>query len=285
VCPFSRRLQELHIAQPALSKTISRLEEDLGTPLFDRLGRQIRLNPFGKALQKKAQAALQLLEEARREIADLSGLEHGRIHLSLSNMEQLKETLRIFLAKFPEVSFHIVQSAMEDMEQLVNNNEVDFFLTAMPVKHPDIRQLPILNEEVYLAVPPGHSLAQRGSINLLEASDEPFVGYKEGYPYRRMNDEFCRRAGFEPKVVCEVEDPGSIADLVQSGFGIAFIGECKSSEELSLIKLRIDQPVCHRSFHIAWLENRYLSKAALAFREFLVQYFTETQKSNSKSAR
>ncbi|MGG3837626.1 LysR family transcriptional regulator [Paenibacillus thiaminolyticus] len=282
---MTKAAQELHIAQPALSKTISRLEEDVGVPLFDRQGRQIRLNPFGKILQKKAQTALQMLEEARREIADLSGMEQGRIHLCLSNMEQLRDPLKMFLTRYPEVHFQIVQSAMADMEQLLESNEVDFFLTALPIQHPGIRQLPLLNEEVYLAVPPGHPLANRQSIDLIEAADEPFVGYKEGYPYRRMNDEFCRQAGFQPKVVCEVEDPASIAELVRAGFGIAFVGECRSSQELSLVKLRINQPACQRSFHIAWLEHRYLSKAALAFKDFLIQYFAGLGMSDSNSSR
>ena len=96
-----------------------------------------------------------------------------------------------------------------------------------------------------------------------------------------MNDEFCRQAGFEPNVVCEVEDPASIADLVRSGFGVAFMGECKSSEELSLVKLEIEQPVCERTFHIAWLETRYLSRAAMEFRDYLAGYFHDLQQNGT----
>ncbi|SEK99551.1 LysR substrate binding domain-containing protein [Paenibacillus sp. cl141a] len=139
---MTKAAEELHIAQPALSKTISRLEENLGVPLFERQGRQIRLNPYGRAFLAKATAALQLLEEGRREVEDLAGLEHGRIHLALSNMEQLREPLRLFLREHPKVNFHIIQSSMEDMVQTIEHNEVDFFLTSMPVRHPDIRSLP-----------------------------------------------------------------------------------------------------------------------------------------------
>ncbi|WP_068777308.1 LysR family transcriptional regulator [Paenibacillus sp. FJAT-26967] len=270
---ITRAAEELRIAQPALSKTIARLEEDLGTPLFDRQGRNIRLNPYGRAFLAKTQAALQLLEEGRREVADMAGLEQGRIHLALTNMEQIREPLKEFLSRHPQVHFHIRQASMEEMDQLIETNETDFYMTAMALHHPGIRQMPLLKEEVYLAVPPGHRLAGRGSINLIEAADESFVGYKEGHPLRKMNDEFCRHAGFVPKVVCEVEDPASIADLVRSGFGIAFIGSCRSSEDLKLIKLSVNKPICQRTFHIAWLDNRYLSKAAIAFREFLLQHF------------
>src|SRR5688572_20754944 len=88
----TKAAQELHIAQPALSRTIQRLEEeDLGVPLFDRKARQIRLNPFGKAFEAKAKAAIHLLEEGRREVEDLAGLKQGRIHLAVMNMEQVRE--------------------------------------------------------------------------------------------------------------------------------------------------------------------------------------------------
>jgi len=270
---MTKAAQELRIAQPALSKTISRLEEDLGTPLFERQGRQIRLNAYGKAFLARARTALQLLEEGRREVADLAGLERGRIHLALSNMEQLREPLRLFLEKHPEINFHIVQSSMEDMEQTIELSEVDFFLTSMPIKHPDIDHLPLLDEEVFLAVPPAHRLASRASVHLSEAAQEPFVGYKEGHPYQKMNNAFCSQAGFIPNVVCEVEDPGTIAELVRSGFGVALIGECKSGEELKLVKLRIEQPETRRTFRIAWLRSRYLSQAALSFRDFLEKYY------------
>ena len=84
---------------------------------------------------------------------DLAGLEHGRIHLALSNMEQLREPLRLFLREHPKINFHIIQSSMEDMVHTIEHNEVDFFLTSMPVRHPDIRSLPLHVEEVFLAVP------------------------------------------------------------------------------------------------------------------------------------
>nr|WP_313960607.1 LysR substrate-binding domain-containing protein [Paenibacillus sp. 32O-W] len=78
-------------------------------------------------------------------------------------------------------------------------------------------------------------------------------------------------------VVCEVDEPTAIGNLVRAGLGVAFVGACKGDAETPLIKLRIDRPVCQRTFHIAWLENRYLSRAALQFRDFLVRHFAKLQ--------
>jgi LysR family transcriptional activator of glutamate synthase operon len=275
---ITKAAQELHIAQPALSKTIARLEEDLGAPLFDRLGRQIRLNAIGKAFLEKAETALAALEEGRREVADLAGMEHGSIYLATTTLNRLSEPLGAFLALHPEINFRLTQASMDEISQLVENGEVDFCFTAMPIERPGIHELPVLKEEVFLAVPPGHRFAKRRSISLSELADDPFVGYKEGYFFQKMNDEFCRTAGITPNVVCEVDEPAAIESLVRAGLGVAFVGACNRSDEAPLILLHIDNPVCQRTFYLVWNEKHYLSKAARKFREFIVQHFAVLQK-------
>ncbi|SHE93045.1 DNA-binding transcriptional regulator, LysR family [Seinonella peptonophila] len=269
--------QELHVSQPALSRTIHRLEEDLGVPLFERQGRQIRLNPFGKAFEAKAKAAMHLLEEGRREIEDLSGLKQGRIHLAMMNMEQMRKPLQIFLAEHSEVNFHMFQLSIEDFENLELKREVDFYLTSMPIYQEGFIEIPLVREKLYLVVPHGHKYANRKSIHLSEVSEEAFVGYKENSPLRLMNDRLCAHVGFRPKMVCETEDPASIIDLVRSGFGVAIIGGCRSEEELNLVKLPIVDPIGERIFRITWRENRYLSRAAIVFRDFIVNYFKDEE--------
>ncbi|MFD1413724.1 LysR family transcriptional regulator [Oceanobacillus jeddahense] len=274
--------EELHIAQPALSRTIRRLEEDLGVPLFDRKARQIRLNSYGKAFEAKVKAAMHLLEEGRREVEDLSGLKQGRLHLAIMNMEQIREPLQTFLSKHQDINIQIYQSSTEDFEDLETNQEIDFHLTSLPIQQEGYNEIPLIREKLYLAVPHEHKYASRESIHLRDVSEEPFVGYKENSPLRMMNDELCRQAGFHPKMVCETEEPASIADLVRSGFGIAIVGGCKSGEELNLVKIPIEDPTGERLFRIAWQENRYLSKAAIAFREFIVHYFEDEGATDSE---
>ena len=90
---MTKAAQELCIAQPALSKTIARLEEDVGIPLFDRHGGRIRLNTFGKAILDKVEKALALLEEGRKEVSELAGLDQGSIHLATSTLDRLSDAL------------------------------------------------------------------------------------------------------------------------------------------------------------------------------------------------
>lgn len=271
---MTRAAEQLHIAQPALSKTISRLEEDLGVPLFDRRGRQIRLNSFGKAFLERVEAALNLLEEGRREVSEMAGLEQGSVHLTTSSLDLLAEPLSAFVARHPKVSFRITQASTEEMALLIEEGEADLGFTAVPIERPGFQSVTALSEEVYLAVPPGHRLADRKSVKLREVADEPFIGYKENFPYQRMNESFLHEAGISPPFVCRVDEPSAIARLVRAGLGVALIGGCNRSGSFPLPTLTIESPICQRHFRIVWDERRYLSLAARQFRDFIVQYFS-----------
>ncbi|WP_134684112.1 LysR family transcriptional regulator [Brevibacillus migulae] len=272
---MTKAANELRIAQPALSKTIARLEDDLGVPLFDRQGRQIKLNTYGKAFLRKTEMALSLLEEGRREVNDLAGLETGSIHLATTTLNRLTKPLGIFLSQYPKINFRITQVSLDEMGKLLTENgDIDFGFSMTPVEQPGICAVPVLQENVYIAVPFGHRLANQETTFLHELANEPFISYKEGHPIRKMNEEICIREGFMPNVVCEVDEPGSIANLVQAGLGVAFVGNCIGDEDLPYHRLKIDDTESSRTFQLVWHENRYLSLAAQKFREFLVDYWT-----------
>lgn len=277
---MTKAAQDLRIAQPALSKTIARLEKDVGVPLFDRDGRKIRLNAFGKAFLNKVEAALTLLEEGQKEVSDLAGLEHGSIHLATSTLDRLSEPLNAFLSLHPNVNFRITQASMEEMAHLIEVGEVDICFTPLPMERPDFSALSVLNEDVYLAVPPAHRLAGLPSIRLNQVADEPFIGYKEGYHFQKMNDDFFHTAGISPNYVCRVDEPSAIAKLISAGLGIALVGNCGGPNS-PLHLLSIEYPVCQRHFQIVWHNKRYLSMAARSFRDFIVQYFNRNDETSS----
>ncbi|MBD2868250.1 LysR family transcriptional regulator [Paenibacillus arenilitoris] len=280
---MTRAAEELRIAQPALSKTISRLEEDLGVPLFDREGRQIRLNAFGKAFLRKVETALTALEEGRKEVREMSGLDQGSIHLATSTLDLLTEPLAEFVSAHPKVSFRITQASAGEMEELLASGEVDICFTPLPLEGPGFKSAQVLNEDVFLAVPPGHRLAGRESVALAEVANDPFIGYKEGMLFQPMNDAFMRKAGISPKFVCRVDEPSAISRLVQAGLGVALVGGCGRVAGTPLTLLPISAPACGRSFQVVWHEKRYLSVAVQQFRDFIVQYFGKRRNSGAKT--
>ncbi|GIP38282.1 LysR family transcriptional regulator [Paenibacillus sp. J31TS4] len=277
---MTKAAEELRIAQPALSRTIARLEEDLGVPLFDRQKRQIRLNQYGRIFLKQAETALQALEEGRRELQDRAGLQRGRIAIATNSLQRLSPALGEFRALHPDTSFRILQLApgeTDTMVPLLESGEVDLCFTAAALAHDRIVERPVMSSQVALAVPPGHWLEGRRSVRLDEVAGEPFIEYRAGHPFRRLNEEIIRTAGIARTVVCEVEEPGALGSLVLAGLGVALVPTCRADDVPPFPVLPLDPPGLTRTFNIAYLENRYLSRAAAAFSCFLEAHFAQLE--------
>jgi len=264
--------ETLNVAQPALSKTIARLERELGVPLFDRLGRRIRLNRYGEAFLNKVDHALKLLEQAKQEVADMAGTEKGTIHLATVTMNRFADLLGAFRHAHPDVTIRVTQTTPELLPDLLRNGDIDYAYTTPKIEEPGVQSLPLLHETIFLAAPPGHRLADRPHIDLAEATEEPFIALKTGYQFRSLVDDLCRRAGLAPRIVCEVDETSAIRALVRAGLGVALLPACKNDEEYPLILVPIRSADFKRTFHLAWPTRRYLSLAARRFREFAVRY-------------
>lgn len=275
---MTKAAEQLHIAQPALSKTISRLEEDLGVQLFDRANRQIRLNAFGKAFLSKVEAALSLLEEGQQEVTDMAGLERGTISIATNVLNRLTPAIITFREQYPEVRFRINQIAPAEtstIADLLDQGSVDLGFGPMSFDRQGIQVLAVLQAEVFLAVPRGHRLEHKNSIALEQVAEDPFIEYKVGHPFREINDEISRKAGIQRTIVCEVEEPAALSSLVEAGLGVAFVPGCKGDEIPQFTRLRIEGTDNRRAFSVAWNETRYQSKAASVFQQFLVEYFAD----------
>ena len=280
---MTRAARQLYIAQPSLSQTIARLEEELGVPLFDRQGRQIRLNQFGRVFLQRVDRIFGELEDARREIADLAGMERGRIALAVVIPQILPDLLRTFLVDHPHVSFHLFhQHSSLTVQQQLEQGEIDLCITSPAIERPDIGWISLMTEEIYLMVPPGHRLAERTSIHLNEVEHEPFISLKPGNTMRDLADHFCQQAGFMPKVAFEGDEPSTLRGLVTAGLGVGFISELvlrnlpsePAWKDIGIIPLHISEPRCQRILGLAWRTEHYLSQAAQQFREFVVQWFS-----------
>jgi len=272
---MTRAAEELHISQPSLSKAIGRLEEELGVMLFDRQGRNIRLNSFGKAFLKRVKKVFLELENGKRELSDMSGLEQGRISLAWTSTSLLPRILEGFLEMYPRLSFHQIVASTVEMKHQLESGVIDLCISSPPVTGPGIICTPLYTEEIFLAVPENHRLAKRTAIDLIEAADEPFICTKKGYGFRDITDEFCRQAGFSPNIVFEGDVGSSLFSLVNAGLGVAFVPSPNLRDySVKLPKLlRINRPVCRRTIGLAYFEGHYLSRAAQQFCRYVTDYF------------
>jgi DNA-binding transcriptional LysR family regulator len=276
---MTKAAEQLKIAQPSLSKTIARLEEDLGVPLFDRRGRQLRLNTYGRIFLERVERAFMELREGQREIQDLAGCNQGTVTLAVSVPRILPELLGAFFAAYPDVRLRQVMQSTATMVRNLENGEIDLCISSVPIAGRDLVWQPLITEEIFLIVPPQHELADRDSVHLHEVSNQPFISMNEGFGFRDLTDGFCRQAGFTPYIAFEGDQLDVIGNLVQQGLGIAFVPALtwrKASHRLTH-RLRILEPVCQRTIGLAWSKRRYLSLEAQRFRDFVVEYFKQLE--------
>ena len=273
---MTKAAEKLQIAQPSLSKTISRLEEDLGVSLFDREHRKIRLNAAGRKFLNRVDRAFAELNEGRREIEELTDQGQKNITLAVTIPRVLPDLLGTFLTKYPDVRFQQFLKSITSMKQLLIEGEIDYCISSVPIEGADIRWEPLITEEIYLIVPPDHRLAGRESIELHEVKDEPFISMNTGFGFRSLTDQFCLEAGFVQHIAFEGDEPAVISDLVKKGLGVAFVSELTWLHQTgsSSHKIRITEPMCQRTIGLCWSEKRYFTPTAQQFRLFVIDYFS-----------
>lgn len=263
----------LHVTQSSLSKTIQRLEEDLGVPLFDRTGRKLRLNENGNRFLRRAERALFELQQGKQEIRDLSNLEPDTLELAVTTASTLPGILREFRKKLPDIHFHVQMLSTQEMVTLLERGEVDFCLASPPVEGDDIGCQIVCTDHIFVAVPAGHRLADRKSLSLIELKDEWFVGVKRGYGTRDLVDSVCQSAGFTPHYVYEGDEPARLIALVEAEIGLAFIpGTARNSQD-NILLIPIEDDGLVREIALLWHKGRYIPQACRVFREVVVNYF------------
>lgn len=272
---MTRAAEELHVTQPALSRSIARLERELGVPLFERRGRGLRLTQYGAAFLGHVERVFQELDDAAAELRDLGGLERGSVSIAAGALHWLPEVLEPFLASYPEVRFRLARRSLPDLVRLVEDGEVDYcFLPGIPPsarttwRH--LRTAPIM-----LMTPVGHRLAGRATVALGELDGEEMILGKPGDILREIMDGYFRQAGIKPRVASEVDEPAAVEDFVAAGLGVSFIpGLLAPAPPHALTsRVAITDPPCELTLGLAWNTDRYLSLAARAFRDHVVAYF------------
>ncbi|MFC4099007.1 LysR family transcriptional regulator [Paenibacillus xanthanilyticus] len=272
---MTKAAEALNIAQPSLSKTIARLEEHVGVPLFERQGRSIRLNAYGGAYLKRVERIFAELDAGKREVLDMAGLASRSVLLAASISNVLPELLSAFLEKHPQTHFRQVLEPTAVMQRMLEDGEIDLCLTSASIEGEGLEWRALRTDAIVLCVPEHHRLAGRERVSLLELKGEPFIGQRAGYWFRDLTDQICRKAGFQPNTIIEVEESDAIVNLFRRGIGLIFLPEMSWSKRAHLLpnRLYVDDAEFKITMGLAWSKRHYMSTAALEFRQFVMDYY------------
>lgn len=274
----TKAAKSLSITQPALSRSIARLENHLGVPLFDRQGRSISLNQYGHIFLRRVQAMMKEYTEGKEEIQALLKPDQGVV--SLGFLHTLGTTLvpdliGSFQQEYPNISFQLKQNHSYWLLERLKSGDLDLCLLASIKPENPIQWIKLWSEELFVFVPNDHPLASRESITLNEIAGERFILLKKGYALRMTVDELFEKANIQPNIMFEGEEATTAAGFVAAGLGISILPDLKGLDQSKITKIRVSWPECQRVIGIAWIKGRFLSPVAETFKQYAISHFSE----------
>lgn len=271
--------REQHISQPALSRAVTRLEQQLGVPLFDRRGRVLRLNHHGARYLPYARRALEALDAGAAALADVADAEHGEVRLWFSHTLGswlVPALVGAYREERPAVRFRLTQRGTAGLLGAFDDGQADLILMGpRPGGRPTLAWQHLITEPVLLAVPPHHRLAGRRSVRLAEIADEPFVAMRPGNALRTLADDLCLAAGFAPRIAFEGDEIATLRGLIAAGLGVGLVTPQRVAAEsvkTATPHLRVRDPGCERPLGLVWDPERPDTPVVAAFRDFVVRH-------------
>lgn len=274
---FTRAAETLHIAQPALSTAIRKLEDELGLTLFNRSDRKIALTAEGETFLRHATAILDDVRKAEREMADIRGLTAGEVRVGVTPMLStyfFPKIIAGFTKRHPALQLSVYGDSAARIQRMVAGGELDMGVVAGAALPESLEYHHLLHEEIVACVPAHHPLARRKAVPFTELLREPLILFKEGYHLRELIDETAARFGAQPRTVFESNLFTLIRNLVREGLGISFLLRMVVADEKDLVALRCDPPL-HLDLFIAWKRQAGLSRANRAFADYLIDQTDE----------
>jgi len=256
----------LHIAQPALSQCIKRLENELNVSLFTRTGRNIRLNDNGRHLQTLLKPIMAALKNIPKEFSEQS-LAEIPIKLNISAATALMTEILIqYRMEHPETSFTLMQDA--------TNKECDISISTVLSAEGRQESDVILDEEIFIAVPITSVFAKRTSLRLDELSQLPFISFSGSKPLRQVCDQLCNSVGIIPNIVFESDSPQVVRSLIEAGMGVGFWpafswGKFSSNKA---VLIPIGSPICRRQLVLSINNTAKSSKNCLSFYTYVINH-------------
>lgn len=272
---FSRAGQRIGRTQPAISSAIKLLESELGEPLFDRLGRSIRVTAAGELLFEYSKRLLGLREEAVLAIGELRGLSRGTLRLGANEttcLYLLPEVLSAFTQAYPQVQVDIHRAITRSITERVIEGKLDFGIVTLPIKNSRLEAITIHRDEMALIVGPAHALASRRSVKMNDLEAEPFILHKIGTTTRERLVKHFNEGGVKIKVTMELASIETIKRFVSIGMGISIVPRlciAKEVAEGSLKALSIRDARFQRKLGLIYNKDRYQSQASRAFLELI----------------
>lgn len=254
---FTAAGEKLHVSQSAISRQILLLEDELGEPVFHRIGRRIRITPAGESLLQLSHRVFQDLQDTVAAISDTQETLRGTLRL-VGGMTVCLYVFPALLSEVrrahPNLDLKITAATAERSIAILRSGASDLGLLTLPVETTDLVSVPVLQEELLLVAYPTHPLAKKRQIMAADLTRQPFILFETGSYTRRLIDEFFMRERIEAEIIMETENVEIIKAMVRHGLGISIIPWMAAAVDVQTKQLFCSRITGHSLFRkTGWL--------------------------------
>jgi DNA-binding transcriptional LysR family regulator len=278
---FTQAAIELNYAQSTITSQIQALEEELGTMLFERLGKQIKLTKDGELLYTYAGKILTLSAEAKAVISS-SLSPKGTLTIGTAESlctHRLPEVLKTFRERYPNIEINFNLDACPDYRTHLKKNTIDImFFLDVPLKEPDLITHVLFEEPMIVIAAPNHPLAKQSKVTPYDINNQALILTNLGCSYRRIFESILAQAGAKPSSTLAFSSNEVIKKFVMDGWGIGFLPEITVKSELlsrQLIALPWTGTPFNIKTQIIYHKDKWISPALRAFIDIIMETFAK----------
>lgn len=274
---YTKAAQLLAITQPSLTHSIKELEKELGVCLFNKQGRNVKINQFGYFLYEQVRPILADLESTKNELQILIDPRKGTVNLSfLHSLSQyfIPNLIHNFLQieENSQINFVLNQGTTKEIKEDFKANKIDIAFTSN-LEGEGITSIPIMKQELLLITPLNHPLAGRTEIDLLEAATYPFIYYEEKSGLRPILDQLFKSIDVKPNIAYELADDGTVCGFVSANLGIAIVPNIFGLDRFPVKTIKITRPFYERYIYLSYCSHKYMSPPVSKFKDFILKHY------------
>ncbi|WP_284140606.1 MULTISPECIES: LysR family transcriptional regulator [unclassified Virgibacillus] len=269
VASFTKAAENLYITQPAISRIIKSLEDELGTPLFIRSRKKLALTDAGRVLYERAKHIEQEFLSLQEELDHLLTFKKGHIRIgipSIVNSIFFSELIASFHKVYPEVTFQLEEDSSKGIEEKMLDAKLDFGVIVLPETHDAFDYVSFTEETLTLLVPASHRLTKKEAVELRDLEKESFILFTQDFTLRNMIVSACRDVGFQPKVISESSQLDFIEEMVAANLGITLLPDSVAQGLSSNVEaLPVTDSSIEWKLAFIWRKDAHLSQVEKEF--------------------
>jgi len=282
---FTAGARRVNVTQAAISMQIRQLEDEVGLQLFTRTPRRVILTEAGEHLLSRARRILREHDSAIAEIAELGGVEHGRLRIGSASAEfathQLPHILQAIRDKFPNAELGVSAGTSQTLVDKIMHGEIDIAFVSLPVENSSITTDTLFTDEIVAIAHPSHAMANEKYISAAALAGEKLILGERGGNTRRMIDDFFNAANVRPNILMELSRQEAINQMVENGLGVGTAGAKTIADEIRegrLVSWMIEGAEINWELGLARLRGGYFSPITKEFVALCKESFVKREK-------